>query len=113
MLNRRAVSPWNNRRFIEGPRHPCYDARGPRLVIGPAIVEGTPAGGTGMQRTPAARTPKGDWRFDVSRRCRTGGRHSSAGIDLLMTEHGADMAEAPGGSTGLLVRQYQCGALAL
>ena len=30
-----------------------------------------------------------------------------AGLDLLMTERGADMAEAPGGSTGLLVRQYQ------
>src|SRR5450432_4332826 len=29
------------------------------------------------------------------------------GIDLLLTERGADMAEAPGGSTGLLVRQYQ------
>ena len=29
-----------------------------------------------------------------------------------MTERGADMAEAPGGSTGLLVRQYQ-GALAM
>jgi len=30
-----------------------------------------------------------------------------AGVAQLMTERGADMAEAPGGSTGLLVRQYQ------
>jgi hypothetical protein len=30
-----------------------------------------------------------------------------AGVAQLMTERGASMAEAPGGSTGLLVRQYQ------
>jgi hypothetical protein len=36
-----------------------------------------------------------------------------AGLDLLMTERGADMADVPGGRTGLFVRQYQCGALAL
>jgi hypothetical protein len=34
------------------------------------------------------------------------------GVAQLMAERGADMAEAPGGSTGLLVRQYQ-GALAM
>src|SRR5450432_4730881 len=34
------------------------------------------------------------------------------GVAQLMAERGADMAEAPGGSTGLLVRRYQ-GALAM
>jgi hypothetical protein len=34
------------------------------------------------------------------------------GVAQLMAERGADMAEAPGGSTGLVVRQYQ-GALAM
>ena len=33
-----------------------------------------------------------------------------AGIAQLMIERAADMAEAPGGGTGLLVRQYQGGA---
>jgi hypothetical protein len=36
-----------------------------------------------------------------------------AGILSLMIERAADMAEAPGGGTGLLVRQYQGGALAM
>ena len=33
-----------------------------------------------------------------------------AGIAQLMIERAADMADAPGGGTGLLVRQYQGGA---
>ena len=35
-----------------------------------------------------------------------------AAIAQLMTERAADMAEVPGGGSGLLVRQYQGGALA-
>src|SRR5258708_25604854 len=35
-----------------------------------------------------------------------------AGVAQLMIERAADMAEAPGGGTGLLVRHYQGSALA-
>jgi hypothetical protein len=77
------------------------------------IVAGAPAMRTGRSNLAAPLRWRSPAATPVCRRYKTAGTGSASASPSSWPSAARDMAEAPGGRTGLFVRQYQCGALAL